>query len=293
MAKLFPRIGLIGRFSSPTVGETLLHLYDYLHQHGHTLVFEESTAKALQDPRFTMAPADTFGQDCDLIIVVGGDGSLLIAAQYAVKQGVPILGINRGRLGFLTDIKPDEAIPKISQILQGHYQEEERFLLAGTLSGDNHSTVTEDALNDVVLKQGSSSQMLEFAVYINDQFVCKEYADGLIVATPTGSTAYALSGGGPILYPQLNAIVLLPMFAHTLSSRPLVVEGDSAIKIIIAKHNPIAATVSFDGQPPQTLPPGGSIHIQKKNQILRLVHPEDYHYFETLRSKLGWGNKLR
>lgn len=293
MAERFSRIGLIGRFPSEMVSETLVKLSEFLTQRGHSLLFEESTALALQNQALVTAPQTTFGQDCDLIIVVGGDGSLLIAARYAVKYQVPILGINRGRLGFLTDIRPDEIISKVALILDGNYLEEERFLLTGQVTSNSALEIKGDALNDIVFRQGPSAQMLEFSIHINDEFICTEYADGLIVSTPTGSTAYALSGGGPILHPQLDAIVLLPMFAHTLSSRPLVISGNSRIKITLAPSNLIAATVSFDGQPPQSIHPGGTLDIHKKEHSLRLIHPEDYHYFETLRTKLGWNQKLR
>ena len=188
-----------------------------------------------------------------------------------------MLGINRGHLGFLTDINPKE-LHRISDVLNGNYTREERFLLKTSLG---------IALNDVVLLPGEA-QLIEFDIMINNQFVCQQRADGLIIATPTGSTAYALSGGGPILHPHLNAMVLVPMFPHTLSSRPIVIDSDAKIELIISEHKNKTANISCDGQQRIPVEPGTRITIEKHEKKLHLIHPDNYDYFATLREKLGW-----
>ncbi len=198
------------------------------------------------------------------------------------------MGINRGRLGFLTDISPDEIQSKLLSVLEGHYQEESRFLLSATLIRDNNPCAHAIGLNDVVLYSAGLARMLEFEVFINTHFVFRQRADGLISATPTGSTAYALSGGGPILYPTLNAILLLPMLAHTLSSRPLVIDNSSIIELKLAPNCESAPKLSIDGQIHWDLLPSDRILIQKHPQGLRLIHPADHDYFSVLRQKLGW-----
>lgn len=289
--KKFNKIALMGRIGVEGVPETLITLKDYLLSKKKAVVIEKNTAEMMDDNTLNILAADTLHNKADLLIVVGGDGSMLHAAHIAVPQGLPVLGINRGHLGFLTDIHPDE-LEKIDTILEGRYQEEHRFLLETTIEIDNQTIAHDVGLNDVVLLPGDVAQMIEFDIYVNDEFVCNQRADGLIVATPTGSTAYALSGGGPILHPQLCAIALVPMFPHTLSSRPIVVQGTSKIKIVIADHNDTSPYVSCDGQNRVAVSPGGQIHIHKKAKQLRLIHPEDYNYYDTLRKKLDWGKRV-
>lgn len=287
MSKGFNRIALMGREGTAGVPETLIALKDHLLAQKKQIVIEETAAQMIPGHDLPVVSAKQLKKQADLIIVVGGDGSMINAAHLAVVEGLPVLGINRGRLGFLTDIHPDH-LDKMDAILKGEYQEEKRFLLSAHLQQDHREIAQADALNDVVLLPGDVAQMIEFDVYVNEEFVCSQRADGLIVATPTGSTAYALSGGGPIMHPSLDAIVLVPMFPHTLSSRPIVVEGDSQIRIVIAKENNISPYVSCDGQTRVALEPGGQIHIQKKKDTLRLIHPKDYNYYDTLRRKLDW-----
>jgi NAD+ kinase len=284
----FKSIGLIGRYRGNMYLETLKLLITLLQQRHINIVLEQDTAAALDNPTLPTVTRDELSLHCDLIIVVGGDGSLLGAARYATAHDVPVVGINRGTLGFLTDIKPDEVEQKITEVLTGHYTEEKRFLLSASVHHDNQVLARGEALNDVVLMPGTVPHLIEFDIYINEQFMCSQRADGIIVATPTGSTAYALSGGGPILHPKLDAIVLVPVFPHKLSSRPIVVSGDSVVKIMIQPQNESAPTVSCDSQERVNVPQGGYIRIVKNPQQLRLLHPMEYNYFETLRSKLGW-----
>jgi len=283
----FQNILLMGRPGVPGVPATLLALMDYLQSLNIELMVEKTTSPMMGKHKLNVINSNKIPDSCDLIIVVGGDGSLLNAAHIALPHHLPVLGINRGRLGFLTDIHPDE-LTKISAILNGHYQEEKRFLLETKLIHKEKIISENVALNDVVLLPGDVAQMIEFDVFVNDEFVCTQRADGIIVATPTGSTAYALSGGGPIMHPSLNAVVLVPMFPHTLSSRPVVIDADNRIDICISDNNETSPYVSCDGQTRVAIPPGGKIQIQKKPELLRLIHPMDYHYFSTLREKLGW-----
>jgi len=243
-----------------------------------------------------MNQADLLKRGSDLLakltqfVGIGGDGSLIQAAHTAVEQDLPVLGVNRGRLGFLTDIHPDEVTAKVQDILAGQYDIEQRFFMMVTTSGETPA-YRSIALNDTVILPGLSPHMIEYAVYIDNQFVCQERADGVIVATPTGSTAYCLSGGGPILHPQLDALVLVPMFPHTLSSRPLVVHGNSEVSIEVVADNRFSPQLSCDGQERVPVIPGGRVNMKKYAKLLKLVHPKGYNYYQALRSKLGWGGR--
>lgn len=283
----FKRVALLGRQNDEGIEKTLRTLKDYLTSLNVEVVLEPNTAKLIPEADLPIFPQELLCKNCDLIVVVGGDGSMLSAAHIAAQFEIPVLGINRGRLGFLTDIRPDE-LYKISEVLSGKYIKEERFLLTAKILHDDKITKESHALNDVVLLPGNVAHMIEFEIYIDQQIICTQRADGIIIATPTGSTAYALSGGGPILHPGLNAIVLVPMFPHTLSSRPIVVKGDCTITLVLVKDHGIAPRVSCDGQQRIPLAPGDKIQIQKKLEKLILIHPKDYNYFETLRQKLGW-----
>ncbi len=291
MATAFKIIGIIGRVRNPGVKETLRALINHLLSLKHEFLIEAETAEALHDPNLPIISRDQLGKRCQLLIVVGGDGSLLNAAHAIVNDGIPILGINRGSLGFLTDIRPTD-LEKIKTILAGKYTLEKRFLLTSSIKFNDQIMGEGDALNEVALIPDAVPHMLEFEIYIDNEFVCSQNSDGLIIATPTGSTAYALSGGGPILHPQLDAIVLVPMFPHTLSNRPIVIEGNRHINIIVSPNNITMPRLSCDAQGYIKVPPGSNISIRKKREPLHLVHPLDYNYFETLRSKLHWGKKL-
>jgi NAD+ kinase len=256
------------------------------------VILEDTIAEVLPGHGLQTSSRKMLGEVCDMVIVVGGDGSLLGAARALAKHNIPVLGINRGSLGFLTDIRPDELEVKVAEVLDGHYLVENRFLLQAEVRRHAEAIGQGDALNDVVLHPGKSTRMIEFELYIDGQFVCSQKADGLIVATPTGSTAYALSAGGPIMHPKLDAIVIVPMYPHTLSGRPIVVDGNSELKIVVSKDMQIYPQVSCDGQNHFTCAPGDTITVSKKAQKLRLIHPLDHNYYEVCRTKLGWGSKL-
>ncbi len=288
----FRNIGLIGRMGSAQVVETLRRLKKFLANEGYYLIIEENIGALMPGHGMQVSSVKMMGEVCDLVIVVGGDGSLLGAARELAKSNVPILGVNRGRLGFLTDISPNEMEEKITEVLSGQYIQERRFLLDVLVKRNGEPIGYGSALNDVVLHPGKSTRMIGFDLFIEGQFVYSQRSDGLIVSTPTGSTAYSLSAGGPLLHPKLDAISLVPMFPHTLSSRPIVVDGKSEIKIVISEGNEIYPQVSCDGQHHLPVAPGDAINITKKPHKVRLIHPVKHNFYEICREKLGWANNL-
>ena len=291
MAAQFHRVGLVGRSRQDGLQELLDELLELLADRvGEVMLEDRLGAVATRDcPLLTR---EEIGERADLVIVLGGDGSLLSAARTMARFETPVLGINRGRLGFLTDISPDEVSELVPAVLEGRYEREERFLLDVNVEREGKVVARADALNDVVLNSGTSAQMIEFELSIDGEFVYRQRADGLIISTPTGSTAYSLSGGGPIMHPSLDAIVLVPMFPHTLSSRPIVVDGKSEIKLVIGETNETYPQVSFDGQMNIACAPGDIIRITKKPFKIRLIHPTDHNFYATCRDKLGWASEI-
>jgi NAD+ kinase len=288
----FTRVVLYARQHrvNPFVNETLQRLVDFLKSRQVDTYFDaESAAHMAID--LPVLPLDAMDSQQDLILVVGGDGSLISAGRMAIHVDVPVTGISRGRLGFLTDISPDDMETQVEAILNGHFIEEKRFLLQARVYQDGQICFQGDCLNDVVLSRGNETHLIEFDVYIDNQFVSHYRSDGLILSTPTGSTAYALSAGGPIMHPELDAVVIVPMFSHSLSSRPLVFHGDCVVEICIRKSNEQDLQLSCDGHESTLIKPGQRIVVQKIPQQLRLLHPCEYHYYDTLRMKLGWGVK--
>ena len=291
-------VGIIGRpegyGADRNIVDTFLRLHAYLTSCALHMVIDQALFAALGDhlvgQQSQFVPRQEMGAACDLVIVVGGDGSLLGAARFLAGQ-CPVLGINRGGLGFLTDIQPDHLEQQIGEVLQGRHCIENRFLLeVNRTCGQTIDSAT--ALNEVVLSTTQTTGIMEFEVLIDGEFVSSQRSDGLIVATPTGSTAYALSGGGPIMHPRLDALVLVPMFPHTLSNRPLVIEGNSEISVHIGARNRTVARFSCDGQIHGSARAGDTLTIRKYHTPLQLVHPLSYNYYEVCRSKLGWGSRL-
>ncbi len=292
MSSPFNIIGIFGRAKNPGVIETLKALTIYLKKLNREVLIDAETALTINDLSLNTVPREKLSERCQLIIVIGGDGSLLHAAHTVINNEIPVLGVNRGRLGFLTDIHPTQ-FEKIKAILEGNYLLEKRFLLTANVMLQGKNLGELNALNEVALIPALVPHMNEFEIYINNCFVCSQDSDGFIVATPTGSTAYALSGGGPILHPELDAMVIVPMFPHTLSMRPIVINGNDEITIVITPNNTTTPRLTCDGQAVINTPPGSHIVIKKKIQRLHLIHPIDYDYYETLRSKLHWGHKLQ
>lgn len=233
----------------------------------------------------------TLKKSCDLIIVIGGDGSFLSTTRKVVDLNIPIVGIHKGRLGFLADLSINNIKSSLTKILSGNYLKEHRSLLQATIikAKNKKQILKKQAVNDIVLYNGKIPRLMEFKILINDQSVLQLRADGLIIATPTGSTAYSLSAGGSILYPTLKVFNLVPMSPHTLNARPLVINENSIIKLeIIDNQNNNECGLSFDGQDYVKLSIGDQININKYPKELRLIHPINYNYFNTLREKLGW-----
>lgn len=290
----FKTIGIIARSPSPPLSETLHGVITYCLQHQVTVVTDAHTQQLCRPTITTLqiVPREELGAVCDLLICVGGDGNLLQGAHLAIAHHTPVLGVNRGRLGFLTDIQPHE-LHKIGDILQGRFIHEQRTLLQAQIVRDQKIIHQELAMNDVVLHPGKIAHMLEYEININQEFVCSLRADGLIVSSPTGSTAYALSAGGPIIHPQLNAMILVPMFPHTLTNRPVVIDNNAALDIVLADHQEeFIARFSCDGRPEALLKAMDRIQIRKHSEVLHLIHPQDYSYFASLRGKLRWGTKV-
>lgn len=285
----------MGRLGSQRVTHTLHRLAEVLCQFDVQVRFDDSLQPLFSKPldsRAEFAPILKQGHWADLFIVVGGDGTLLGAARDLVQFNTPLLGVNRGRLGFLTDIMPEQLEPDLSSVFAGQYIREDRFLLQAMIERDGNIVDQGTALNDVVLHSGPSIRMLEFDLLIDAQFVYRQRSDGLIVSTPTGSTAYALSAGGPIMQPGLDAIALVPMFPHSLSSRPLLVSDSAKICIDTNPSSEQTPSVSCDAQVHLELQAGDRLLIQKHQHKLHLLHPSHHNYYETCRSKLGWGSRL-
>ncbi len=291
MQETFERIGIVGRSEQSGLDQTLPALLELLQARGHEVILDEQLAELVEHD-VELADSDAIGQRVDLVIVVGGDGSLPSAARILSKYDTPVLGVNRGRLGFLTDILPDEMEQQIPPVLEGRYKRDNRFLLEARVVRDGKSLDAGDALNDVVVNSGNTAQMIEYELYVDDTFVYRQRADGLIISTPTGSTAYSLSGGGPIMHPSLNAIVLVPMFPHALSSRPIVIDGNSQVRLDILDRNRIHPPVTCDGQVHMTAQPGDSVHICRTPYQLTLLHPLDHSFYASCRDKLRWSNAL-
>jgi len=291
MKTIFTTIGLIGKSHHRETNETISHLIEFLTAQGYVVLVEENSAKDLALNATKLVSLTDIGSRCDLAIVVGGDGNMLGAARVLAGFNIAVVGINRGNLGFLTDIDPDHINATLQPILSGEFITENRFLLEMKIIRDGKVKSTNSAMNEVVLHAAKVANMIEFELYIDELFVYHQRSDGLIMATPTGSTAYSLSGGGPILTPNMDAISLVPMFPHSLSSRPIVIDGNSNISLRIPNYLSGNIEVSCDGQITLDVLPGDEIHIQKCKHQLRLIHPKDYSYYEVLRSKLNWSEQ--
>lgn len=292
MAKPFEIIGLIGKQKDPRITESLQRVADFLVAKGMEIIVDEDTAALFPSQRWEAVARHELGQRCDLAIVVGGDGTLLHAARNLADSGIPLLGIKLGRLGFLADVLPETLDPDLAEVLEGNYREEERFLLQAELEHDGKSSLIGTALNDVTTHIREVVRMIEFETYINGRFLNSQRSDGLVVATPTGSTAYALSAGGPLLDVNLNAMVLVSICSHALSNRPLVIDADSVVEIVVSEHNTTPGQASCDGQPGVALEVGDKVKIYKRPGMVRLIHPAAHDHYSILRAKLHWGRKL-
>lgn len=292
LAATFNHIGIVGRLESRSVEQSVHRLIQLLEQHQKAYCIEQSLVDAMNDLDCVAKDRHELGQWADLIIVIGGDGTFLGAARDVAQYEVPMLGINRGRLGFLTDVMPSQMDDAIAEVLRGEFRLEDRFLLKAQILRNGQVVAEDCALNDVVLHPGQSIRMIEFDLHIDDQFVYSQKSDGLIVSTPTGSTAYALSAGGPLVHPNMHALVLVPMFPHSLNNRPIIVGSESHLCIRIGHKNNLPPHVSLDAQNHLELKHGDELHITKYPYSVKLIHQQGHNYFETCRTKLGWSNRI-
>jgi len=292
MPQQFKTVGLWGRLGEPSVSEPAKQVVAHLRKRD-VRVFAATSGDVAALPDGLTGVAETeLAERVDLVVAIGGDGTLLHAARHVAVRGVPLLGINRGRLGFLTDISPEHMFDAIDAILAGNYLEEKRLMLNAQIAdGSSHSRLV--ALNDVVLQKGETGRMLDFITTVDGSYVNTHRGDGLIVATPTGSTAYALSCGGPIIQPNVDALVMVPICPHTLSDRPLVLKLTSSIEVQVETDAGSPAQVVCDGEPLGRIDSGEVLRIGLADETVTLLHPRDYNYYELLRSKLNWGRANR
>ncbi|MDD5363866.1 MAG: NAD kinase [Gallionellaceae bacterium] len=290
MPQIFKKIALVGKHNSTSISGYMLRLANFLLQRGHEVVLTTYTAEFCHLTDLPCAPLMDIANDIDLAIVMGGDGTMLAIARSLVDFKVPLIGINQGRLGFLADVSVDTMLVTLDEMLAGQYVEEPRIMLDCSLERDGDLMFHMYAFNDAVVSKGAMGRLIEFEVYIDNKFVYSQRADGLVVASPTGSTAYALSAGGPILHPTLEAFVLAPICPHTLSARPIAVNSRSEIEVNLIHADD--CRVHFDGQNHRDIMVGDRVVIQRARNAVRLLQPLDHNYYDTLRQKLRWGEKL-
>lgn len=292
MHKTIKTIGLFGKYQDQTVAEHILRLGEFLRSRKLKILFDQATAEHLAHANAPSRSRAAIGNEIDLAIVVGGDGTLLNVARDLAPHQVPIIGVNLGRLGFLTDIQAEHMNAEIGKILDGDYQTESRLLLYAEIMRKGRIVHSASAFNDVIVSKGDLARMIEFEIYLDGEFVNSTRGDGVIVASPTGSTAYALSSGGPILHPTLDAIALVPICPHTLSNRPIVVSSDSIVEILITGIPEQRAHVTFDGQSTFSLEDNDRVYVRRAETEVELLHPSGRSHFEVLRIKLHWGRKI-
>ncbi|MFI3138029.1 MAG: NAD(+) kinase [Methylococcaceae bacterium] len=290
MQRLFKTIGIIGKPSDPDITDTLVILYHFLKRNHYAMVIETNTALLLAGLDVDTCTIDEMGQHADLVIAAGGDGTFLSAARAIACYDVPLIGVNLGRLGFLTDISPDELLDSLSAILLGQYKEEKRHLLRTKIMRDNQVIHEETAVNEVVIHRWITPSMIEIITTIDGVYLNSQRSDGLIISTPTGSTAYALSAGGPIIHPSLNALVLVPLNPHAFSNRPIVISDSAEIEITFYQTKQINALVTCDHIEIPDVLISDKILIKKDPKPIRMLHPEGQDFYTTLRKKLNWSS---
>ena len=293
MKKEFNVVAIVARRLTDRILESITKIDSLLNEMGIQTLLEEKVLSALKLNRGDgVVTRAELGGVADLVIVVGGDGSILGVSRDLAGSGVPVVGVNRGSLGFLAAIAPGDIEEKFEQILSGDYSIEDHFLLEAQVFRDDVLVSSSTALNDVVVNPSSMSRMMEFDLLVNEEFVYNQRSDGIIVASPTGSTAYSLSAGGPIMHPRLDAVVVVPMFPHTLTSRPLVVSGDSRVMVRIIDAAEGAPQLSCDSQINLPLEVGDVVKVGKSEEPLNLLYPAGHSFYESCRSKLDWASRL-
>ena len=293
MKSQFRQVALIGKYQTVSGGsmgassrQALEEIAHFLMDEGCDVVLESETASNMGFNGFSTMDVAGIGNHCDLCLVVGGDGTMLGIGRKLAQYGVPLIGINRGRLGFITDIAFHEFKTTLKPMLAGEYDEDHRSLMNAQVIRDGHCVFSAVAMNDVVVNRGATSGMVELRVEVDGHFVANQRADGLIIATPTGSTAYSLSAGGPLLHPSIPGWVLVPIAPYTLSNRPIVLANIAEIAIEIVSGRD--ASANFDMQSMATLMQGDRIVVTRSEYQVRFLHPKGWTYFDTLRQKLHW-----
>ena len=286
---MFQRIGIIAKHADASVGEALAATLAILQTRDCDVVVDQNCASVIDNPAIRTAPETDVATNRDLVIAIGGDGTLLRAGKLSFPGNASVLGINLGRLGFLTDLSPEQLPQALGPILDGNYTSEERCVLRAEIIRDGTVIGRDHGLNDVVVQKWNTARLIAFETYIDGRFVLSQRSDGMIVSTPTGSTAYSLSGGGPILHPQLRALVLVPICPHSLTNRPIVLADTTTIEVTIAAEYAAETRVTCDGEPMVQIEAGDNIKITRHQQTVHLIHPAGHDHFASLRAKLHWG----
>lgn len=286
----FKTAALVGKYNSQEIGSALVRLARHLRQRGLDVLIASQTAQRTGIEGYATATLAEIGERADLVVVFGGDGTMLSISRHLAPYDVSIVGVNQGRLGFLTDVSVDTMMETLDEMLAGEFVVEDRFLLDAEIIRDGTRLNQARAFNDVVVSKGAAGRLIELEVFIDGQFVYSQRSDGLIIASPTGSTAYALSAGGPILHPTLEAITLVPICPHTLSNRPIAVNSHSQVEVLVIHADDCC--VNLDGQQRMDLRVGDRVQVSGSLETVRLLHPKGHSYYDMLRQKLHWGEKL-
>ena len=286
MKSQFRHVALVGKYHAPGSRPALESIAQFLNAQGCDIAIEKESATSTGITQYPILDVAAIGAQCDLALVVGGDGTMLGIGRLLAKFGVPLIGINQGRLGFITDIAFEDYQAILGPMLIGNFEEDRRWMMQGEVIRDGHCVFSATAMNDVVVNRGATSGMVELRVEVDGRFLANQRADGLIIASPTGSTAYALSAGGPILHPSIAGWVLVPIAPHTLSNRPIVLShtGEITVEIVAGRD----ASANFDMQSLASLMHGDRITVKRSDYQMRFLHPKGWSYFDTLRKKLHW-----
>ena len=286
---MFKRIGIVANQTREGASATLQQTVALLTRQNVDLVVASDAEHPIDLPDLKYVPEEQVSLDRDLVIAIGGDGTMLRSGKTAFVNDVPLLGINLGRLGFLTDISPPQLDSALNAILNGQFDDDERTVLSCDIVRAGEVIATAPGLNDIVMQKWNTARLITLDTSVDGQFVHSQRSDGMIVSTPTGSTAYALSGGGPIVHPELSVVVLVPICPHSLTNRPIIITDDAQIEVIVNTDSPSQAQVTCDGETLAEVNPGDIIRIYKHPKRLRLIHPAGHDHFATLRAKLHWG----
>ncbi len=287
---MFKKIVLISNNYTKVIADTLHTVIGVLENRDIEVFLDKKCSEfAPGTTHHTIDTQDFENRDYDLAIAIGGDGTILQAAHIVANHDIPLLGINRGRLGFLADIPANSVEPMLAKILEGEYTEDIRFQLHCELHREDQTITEDSAFNEVIIQKGNIGKLIEFETYVDGNYVHSQRADGMIVATPTGSTAYSLAGGGPIIHPKLDALLLVPICPHTLSNRPIVIDGNSKVELFIKESKIEHGNLTCDGELICDLLEGDKVLIYKKDKQIRLIHPLNYDHYSVLRAKLAWG----